>query len=197
MINIHNNSNTVIIIVHEIYGINNHMINICQSLSQKNFDVICPNLLDDEAPFEYSQEELAYRNFIENIGFMNASNQIKNVLLHIKDNYEKVYIVGFSVGATIAWLCSEEDGLDGIVGYYGSQIRNYLGIEPLCPTMLLFPEEEKSFNVDGLIISLEKKNIEVHKFNGQHGFCDPYSQKYNIKSAQKAFNRMVEFFLKH
>lgn len=197
MINIHNKSNTVIIVVHEIYGINKHMISICQSLSQKDFDVICPDLLEKEAPFEYSQEELAYRNFIENIGFTNASDKIKSVLLGIKDNYEKVYIVGFSVGATIAWLCSEEDGLDGIVGYYGSRIRNYLGVDPLCPTMLFFPEKEKSFNVDELVLRLEEKNVEVHKFNGQHGFSDPNSQKYNIKSAQVAFNRMVDFFLKH
>ncbi len=173
------------------------MKNICQLLSEKDFDVICPNLLNQEAPFEYSQEELAYRNFTENIGFVNASEEIKSLLLDIKDKYKKVYIVGFSVGATIAWLCSEEDCLDGIVGYYGSRIRNYVGINPLCPTILFFPEREQTFIVDQLISSLAKKNIEIHKFYGQHGFSDPYSSKYDEKSAQEALNRMVDFLLKH
>ncbi|MBA9027428.1 dienelactone hydrolase [Peribacillus huizhouensis] len=173
------------------------MKNICQLLSEKDFDVICPNLLNQETPFEYSQEELAYRNFTENIGFVNASEEIKSLLLDIKDKYKKVYIVGFSVGATIAWLCSEEDCLDGIVGYYGSRIRNFVGIDPLCPTILFFPEREQTFTVDQLISSLEKKNIEIHKFYGQHGFSDPYSSKYDEKSAQEALNRMVDFLLKH
>ncbi|WP_026583627.1 dienelactone hydrolase family protein [Bacillus sp. J33] len=197
MINIHKRSNTVIIVVHEIYGINRHMKNVCQSLSEKKFDVICPNLLKQEEPFNYSQEEAAYQNFMENIGFTNASDKIKSVVFDMKDKYEKVYIAGFSVGATIAWLCSEVDCLDGIVGYYGSRIRSYLGINPLCPTMLFFPEREQSFHVDELILSLKEKNIEVYKFSGQHGFSDPYSPKYNVNSEYEAYNRMVDFFLKH
>jgi len=197
MINVHIKSDTLIIVVHEIYGINQHMKNICQSLSEKGFDVICPNLLRQEAAFDYSQEEAAYLNFMENIGFTNASDKIKSVLLNNKDKYKKVYIIGFSIGATFAWLCSQEECLDGIVGYYGSRIRNYIEIDPLCPTMLFFPEKEQSFNIDEFISSLEEKNIKIHKFNGQHGFSDPYSPKYNVKSAQLAFGKMVDFFLEH
>lgn len=193
LIYIHNKSKNVIIVVHEIYGINRHMKNFCQLLSAKGFDVICPHLLKREAPFEYSQEEVAYRHFMENIGFTNASDQIKSVLLDIKDKYEKIFIVGFSVGATIAWLCSEVDGLDGMVGYYGSRIRNYLKIIPSCPTLLFFPEREPSFNVEELIFCFKEKNIEIYKFNGQHGFSDPYSPKYNAKSQDEAFSRMVDF----
>ncbi|MFZ7945911.1 dienelactone hydrolase family protein [Neobacillus sp. 19] len=194
MINIHNHSDTAVIVVHEIYGINHHMKHICKLLSEKNVDVICPNLLNQEEPFEYVQEEVAYQNFIENVGFLNASDKIKRIVGEIRDNYKKIYIVGFSVGATIAWLCSEEKGLDGMVGYYGSRIRNYVEICPLCPVMLFFPEKEPSFNVDELITYLEEKNIEIHKCKGQHGFSDPYSQRYNATSAKEAFNKTVDFF---
>lgn len=195
VLNIHSKSNKVIIVIHEIYGINQHMNSICHSLLEQGYDVICPNLLKQEEPFAYSQEKAAYQNFMENIGFKYASDEIKRVVLDCKEKYEKVYIVGFSVGATIAWLCSEIDCLDGIVGYYGSRIRNYLKINPLCPTMLFFPEKEKSFNVDELVLCLQKKDIEIHKFNGQHGFSDPYSPKYNTNSEHEAFNRMVDFLL--
>lgn len=196
MISIHKKSDTVIIVVHEIYGINQHMKNICKSLSEHDFDVICPNLLERETPFDYSQEEIAYRNFMENVGFTNASHKIKSLLLDIKDKYKKVFIIGFSVGATIAWLCSEEKFIDGIVGYYGSRIRNYIEMSPQCPTMLFFPQEEQSFNVDELIPTLDKKNIEIYKFKGEHGFSDSYSPKYNVESAQKTFKEMVNFFMK-
>lgn len=195
MINIQRNSNKLIIVVHEIYGLNQHMMKVCKSLSEIGFDVICPNLLENEAPFDYSIEEAAYRNFMENIGFINARNKIKHIIQEIKHQYEKVFIVGFSVGATVAWLCSEESEIDGIVGYYGSRIRSYLEIEPLSPTLLFFPESEKSFNVDELIPQLEKKNIEIHKLPVEHGFSDLYNSKYNAKSAQESFDIMVDFLL--
>ncbi len=183
--------------VHEIYGKNQHLNDICQALSDMEFDVICPNLLKKEGPFHYSQEEIAYRHFMENIGFTNASNTIKHLIADLKDNYEKMFIVGFSVGATIAWLCSELDCLDGVVGYYGSRIRDYLEINPQCPTMLFFPEEEHSFHVDELIKTLKVKNIRIDKLSGQHGFSDPFSPRYHEKSAQEAFKRMVDFLHKH
>ncbi|WP_342416481.1 dienelactone hydrolase family protein [Paenibacillus sp. FSL R10-2782] len=194
MISIDKKSDTVIVVLHEIYGINQHIQNICRLLSDQGYDVICPNLLGRETPFDYSQEETAYRNFMENVGFTHASYQIESLLSSIRDRYKKVFIVGFSIGATIAWLCSEEKYVDGIVGYYGSRIRNYLEITPQCPTLLFFPQEEPSFNVDELIIALDNSNIRVHKCNGQHGFSDPYSPRYNVHSAQKSFSEMVDFF---
>lgn len=191
---IHTKSDTAIIVIHEIYGINQHMKSFCELLSEQHFDVICPNLLERDTPFDYSQEHLAYHHFMENVGFENALHKIKDVLSDIKNEYKSIYVVGFSVGATVAWLCSEEESIDGVAGYYGSRIRNYVAISPKSPIMLFFPQEEKSFNVDELISTLDKKNIKIYKFSGQHGFSDPYSSKYNEKSAQEAFRQMINFF---
>ncbi|MGQ4681379.1 MULTISPECIES: dienelactone hydrolase family protein [Paenibacillus] len=196
MISIDKKSDTLIVVLHEIYGINQHIQNYCSILSDENYDVICPNLIGKETPFDYSQEEAAYAHFIKNIGFERASYHIESLLLSIQARYKKVFIVGFSIGATIAWLCSKEKYVDGIVGYYGSRIRNYLEITPHCPTLLFFPQEEISFNVDELISALDNHNIRVHKFSGQHGFSDPYSPRYHVHSAQQSFIEMVEFFRK-
>ena len=190
----HTKSDTAIIVIHEIYGINQHMKNFCGFLSKQNFDVICPNLLGRDTPFDYTQEEIAYHHFMENLGFENALHKIKGVISDIKNEYKRIYVVGFSVGATVAWLCSEEESVDAVVGYYGSRIRNFVTILPKSPTMLFFPQEEKSFNVDELISVLDKRKIKIFKFSGQHGFSDPYSSKYNKESAQKAYNQMLLFF---
>lgn len=195
MISIEQKSETVIVVLHEIYGINQHMQHMCRLLSDQGYDVICPDLLGRETPFEYSQEEAAYRNFVENVGFTQAANQIKRMLLDIQNRYEKIFILGFSVGATIAWLCSEEQKVDGIVGYYGSRIRNYLEVNPQCPTLLFFPQEESSFDVDELISTLDNRpNVRVYQCNGQHGFSDPYSSRYQVHSAQTSCNKMLDFF---
>ncbi len=186
-----------IIVVHEIYGINQHMKDFCQSLMEYDFDVICPNLLGKKTSFDYAQEEVSYHHFMVNVGFTTASVMITKTISDLKKKYKKIYVIGFSVGATISWLCSENNDIDGIVGYYGSRIRNNMEITPHCPTLLFFPETEKSFHVDELIAALDKKGAETHKFKGKHGFSDPYSINYHKESAQKAFNIMIQFLLKH
>lgn len=195
MLNIQKNSDTVIIVIHEIYGLSQHIQGYCELLSKQGFNVICPDLLEREMPYDYSQEDAAYRHFLENVGFTGALYKIKDILSDIKDEYQKIFILGFSAGATIAWLCSEEECVDGIVGYYGSRIRNYAELAPRCPALLFFPLEEPSFNVDELIFLLERKNVEVHKFMGEHGFSDPYNSKYHAESAQATVNKMMKFFM--
>lgn len=197
MIQIRKKSDTLIIVIHEIYGINHHMQSFCELISKEGFDVICPNLLERDITFNYSQEEVAYHHFMESIGFTQAQHKIQDTLSDAKGEYQKVFIIGFSVGATVAWLCSKEERIDGIVGYYGSRIRNYVELKPKSPTMLIFPEEEQSFHVDELIANLDNKNIKVYKFSGEHGFSDPYSPRYNVLSAQLAFSKTVDFIIKH
>lgn len=195
MIRIDKKSDTVIIVIHEIYGINEHMRRVCQSLAAQNFNVICPDLLNGDAPFDYSEEDAAYDHFMKNVGFTNAVYKIQNLLLEIEDDYQKVFVVGYSVGATIAWLCSRDKRVDGVVGYYGSRIRDYIDVSPVCPTMLFFPQEEESFNVGELISTLASQSIEVHQYKGKHGFADTYSTSYNPVSAHEAFNELLDFFL--
>ncbi|MFK2825908.1 dienelactone hydrolase family protein [Bacillus sp. B190/17] len=195
MINIRKNSNTLIIVLHEIYGINKHIKGVCQALSDYGFDIFCPNLLEREAPFAYIEEEIAYRYFMNNIGFARAVYKVEELLAERKSEYQKIFIVGFSVGATVAWLCSEKKYINGMVGYYGSRIRDYIEISPQCPVMLFYPEEEISFNVDDFISTLHQMNVQTHKYKGQHGFSDLCSPKYHAESAQKAFNDMINFFV--
>jgi dienelactone hydrolase len=197
MISIQKRSDTAIIVLHEIYGVNQHMQYICKLISEYDFDVFCPNLLEQEMAFDYSEEEKAYRNFMEDVGFEDTLVKIKSLLLGIREKYKNVYLIGFSVGATVAWLCSEEKLVDGIIGYYGSRIRNYMELSPQCPTLLIFPDEEKSFKVNELVAVLDgKQNVEVHQFSGQHGFSDPFSSKYNEQSAKKAFMEMLNYIKK-
>ncbi|WP_339146170.1 MULTISPECIES: dienelactone hydrolase family protein [unclassified Sutcliffiella] len=194
MLKTNKKSDKLIIVVHEIYGINQHMVDLCELLIEQNFDVICPNLLEQEKSFDYSQEVKAYQNFMDNVGFANGLYKVKNILLDNQNGYSKIFIIGFSVGATVAWLCSEEECVDGIVGFYGSRIRDYVNIYPKCPVLLFFPNVEKSFNVDELASTLDKPNINVHIAYGEHGFTDPYSSKYNEELAKNTFRETLHFF---
>lgn len=189
-----NNSDTVILVLHEIYGINQHIQNVCKELAKRNYDIIAPNLLNDRIRFSYDQEEFAYSYFMNKIGFEFALNQIKQILYNLRPQYKKIYMLGYSIGATLAWLCSQTGVCDLVVGFYGSRIRDHLAVKPQCPTLLFFPTEEKCFDVDDLIMKLSKiNNINVKKICGKHGFADKFSKNYSNKSARIASKEALLF----
>lgn len=191
-----NNSDSVIIVLHEIYGINQHIQMVCQKFSMNGYYVICPNLINLSQPFNYALQEEAYQHFMNNIRFNSVVQQVKQLIVQAKDQYRYVYLLGYSIGATIAWLCSDEENMcNGIIGYYGSRIRDYMNITPKCPVLLIFPTEEKSFNVIELADSLEKRDIDVYTLSGKHGFSDPFSKNYCEQSFEKA-ERLVDNFLR-
>ncbi len=190
------NSDIAIIILHEIYGINEHITQVCKQLRKSGYDVICPNILKLNNPFNYSQEDQAYSYFMENIGFSGASNQVKEIIKRIRTKYRKIFLLGFSVGATIAWLCSvDEAKVDGVISYYGSRIRDYIEIEPSCPTLLIMANQEKSTKIHEIIPKVQiKEKVEVHVMFGKHGFADPFSKYYDEELYLKA-RKIVEKFL--
>jgi len=189
-------NNSVIIVLHEIYGINQHIKMVCEKFSMAGYDIICPNLIDLNQPFNYNLQDEAYQHFINKIGFDLASKQVNQLIVQARKQYKYVFLLGYSIGATIAWLCSSEDNMcDGIIGYYGSRIRDYMNITPKCPVLLIFPSEEKSFEVKELVISLKKWNIDVHILRGKHGFSDPFSKNYCTPSFEEA-EILVDSFLR-
>jgi dienelactone hydrolase len=198
MLNYIHHADTIIIVLHEIYGVNQHIIDICEEFSKCGMDVIAPNLLKDKESFRYDQEAIAYQHFMNNIGFERAFTQVKEVLRDVGSKYQNIYVLGYSVGATLAWLCSETGLCDLVIGFYGSRIRDYLAIEPQCPALLFFPAEEKSFDVEDLISHLNGFDaIQIEKLSGKHGFADPFSRNYHKKSSMKAWLEIVSFVKKH
>ncbi|WP_436665959.1 dienelactone hydrolase family protein [Priestia megaterium] len=170
-----------------------------EKLSKLGADIICPNLLSRDISYSYEEEAIAYQNFVQNIGIDEGSKQITNMLIQLKQEYEEVGIMGFSVGATISWLCSENNLCNFVIGCYGSRIRDYVNRSPVCPTLLIFPTKEEAFDVDYLINSLKQKReplLEVKKFHGFHGFMNPFSQTFNKESADQAFQSISDFLKK-
>jgi dienelactone hydrolase len=185
----HKKRENLVIIVHEIYGVNPHMRYFSKLIENLGMDVLCPNLY----PIGISlgeREEDVYKNFFQHVGFQKAASTIKGLIEENRTKYKNIYVVGFSVGATVAWLCSDHEYVSGIICFYGSRIRNYIQMKPTTLTLLLFSNKEKSFNVDSLIKELEKqenKHIHIHLFDAKHGFANPYSKEFCPKAFDASF----------
>lgn len=183
-----------IIILHEIYGINNFILEICNYYKEQGFDVFCPNMIQRKC-FLYSEVEEAYQYFFNSNGF-GYYKKIEDLISKLKLTYDKVFIIGFSVGATIAWRCCEYPDCDGIICCYGSRIREYMSLQPSNHMLLLFAEHD-SFDVDIVIEQLkEKANIDLHILPASHGFMDHYSNCFNKEQAEMAEMHIRQFLNK-
>lgn len=186
-----NNNKRAIIILHEIYGINKFIEAICAEYYNLGYDIYCPDMHKGNC-FSYSESFKAYDYFINGAGF-DFYKAIEKLLIRLKTIYDKVFILGFSVGATIAWRCCESVGCDGVICYYGSRIRDYLTHQPACPVLLLFAELD-SFDVDNVVKQLQgKSHVEIYKLQAQHGFMDQYSNCFNGEQARISKEHVINF----
>lgn len=193
MLEYRNGADAAVIVIHEIYGVNRHIETVASQLTAAGCDVYCPDLLGRSA-YAYAEEALAYRHFHEQVGFARARAAIDALAGQLRPAYRRLYLVGYSVGATVAWLCSQTGLYTGVAGYYGSRIRDYPGILPGCPVLLLFPRREAAFDVAGLAATLTaKEGVEAHVFDGDHCFADPYGPHYHAQAAAEAFARLAAF----
>lgn len=188
-------SDTAVFVLHEIYGLNQHILDFCKDMAQYGFDVYAPDLLGNGQVFNEEQEEAAYQYFMKQPGFEAAVRKVSASINGKRSAYRKIIIIAFSVGATTAWLCSREAGLcDGVVCFYGSRIRDYLELKPECPVLLFYPEKEKAFEVSEVVSILnEKEGVNARQLQGEHGFANPFSVHYNEQSAQAAEKETIGF----
>ena len=188
-----NDNKTAIIVLHEIYGVNNFILDVCQQYHLEGHDVFCPNLLSIEGAFSYLEESEAYSSFLDTVGF-DAFEKINLIASDLKMTYSKVFLIGFSVGATIGWRCSESAIYDGVICCYGSRIRDYLTVQPQCPMLLVFAKYD-SFDVEAIKVKLQNRdNVAVEISEASHGFIDVFSKNYN-RSEAKVFEQLRKAFL--
>ena len=112
-----------IILLHEIYGVNRFMDAQRQKYEKLGLAVFCPDFYNGRV-FGYDETENAYPYFYEQVGLDSYCRVWKQVDA-LRTQYEKVYLLGFSVGATLAWRCSKNPNCAGAIACYGSRIRNF------------------------------------------------------------------------
>ena len=93
--------------------------------------------------------------------------------------------IAFSAGASAAWraqLLTGNTHLKKLIGFYPSQIRNYLALDAKVPCEFIFPASESHFNVDEVIKALSTKaDVKCYKTNFLHGFMNEYSTNFNAQ----------------
>lgn len=180
-----------VIILHEIYGVNDHITETAARLAASGMTAYCPDLLG--TVYGYDREEDAYARYMAQSGFPAAGRRVNELAGSLAGRHRRIYLLGYSAGATVAWLCSAGGGYAGIVGYYGSRIRDYEDVTPDCPVLLIFSRSERSFAVEAAGRLGAKGGVTVEVVGADHGFADRHSPRYDEAAAAAAWRRTAAF----
>lgn len=158
--------NKTVILIHEIYGITDSLLRLQTALEARGLRVVLPSLY--KSGYSGRDENEAYKRFYSEVGINAGLQMIDGIIEQNRDS--KICLVGFSVGAAIAWLFSADRRVHSVTGFYGSRIREHLEINPAVQTNLFFCREKK-FDIMPMVSVLQKKkNVSVKIIEGEHGF---------------------------
>ena len=96
---------------------------------------------------------------------------------------EPAYIIGFSVGASAAWLYSASADCNpnsAATLFYGSRVRDYSSLVPRISITAVFAETESSFSPEQLAQIIARDNVHPTIEPGTfHGFMNPNSSNFS------------------
>ncbi len=164
------------VVVSDIFGRTKALERLCARLAGE-YEIIDPYAGKE---MRFDDEARAYEYFMETIGLNGYAERLQGYLAGCK---KEIVIIGFSVGASAIWRISEsldEKRVKKVVGFYGSQIRHGLTIEPSVEVDLYLPASEPTFSVADLADRLtEKSKVRIHRTPYLHGFMNELSVNFN------------------
>lgn len=126
------NCQASIVIVQEIFGVNQHIQKVCEEYSAKGYFCIAPAIFDrleKKVDLNYDKEGADKgKDLKSRIPLIGALRDI-SAACSFASKAQKVGILGFCYGGTLSWVSAASMGLilewnpiQAAVGYYGSQI---------------------------------------------------------------------------
>ena len=192
-----------VVIVQEIFGVNQHIRNVSDGYAEDGYAVIAPALFDRvERGYQtgYAQADIERGRAVR--GKLSIEDAVKDVRAAVNALVTeglKVGVVGYCFGGTLAWLAATRiDGVAAAVGYYGGGIADTANEQPKCATMLHFGETDASIPKEHYekVMTLHPK-LPVFVYPAGHGFSCDERASYHAPSAKQARERTIEFLQKH
>jgi carboxymethylenebutenolidase len=198
----------VVIVLHEVFGVNEDIRLTCCELAGKGFIAIAPELfwrqdrgvdLGTSSQAEWRKGLELYAHYDRNVGVrdvvatMCAARQLEGAS-------GKVGLLGFCLGGLMTYLTAARHRPDAAVAYHGGDTEKYLSeLGGLVAPLLMHLGEEDEFISKAAQAQIKaalakKPNAAVYSYPGQrHAFSRHNGAHYNAAAATLANGRTSEF----
>ena len=190
-----------LVLVQEIFGITEHIRELCDEYAADGYEVLAPALFDREHPgFEADYTGDGFARAVQLARELHPFDlSLADVQTCIDTLGERgpVFVVGYCYGGSVAWFASTRmRGVAAASGYYGSLIPDAAGEEPKVPVILHFGRFDTGIPMEGVekVIAKDWPNATVHVYEAGHGFNSDRRKDHHEPSADLAKARTLELF---
>lgn len=195
-------SNKALVVIQEIFGVNGHIKGLCDRFAEDGYLCIAPALFDRArkgVELDYSEDSVAAgRALKDDMGWDRPMLDVE-AAVDALEGADKVGVIGYCWGGSLAWLAACRLEVDAAVGYYGGQIIQYVAETPHCPTLLHFGTKDSGIpSSDVSEIRDTHPDVAIHLYEGaQHGFSCDERGSYDEDAATLARERSMAHFTRH
>ena len=210
-----------VILIEEIWGLNDHIKAICNRLAGEGFHVVSPNLLADtsiedhvdhdlmEGLFDPERRSAVQPRLREIMSPINAPEFANTALAKLHATYEhvrekagdRIAVMGFCFGGSYSYqLAVNEPRLKAAIPFYGHASTDVAELGRIkCPVLSFYGEQDA--NLMGQLPEL-KANMKtagvtfeavVYPNCGHAFFNDTNRFAYNAEAAKDAWSKTLEF----
>lgn len=197
-----------LVLVQEIFGINDHIRGVADGYAKDGFLVIAPALFDRferGVELKYEGEDAKRANeFWKKLNPDIALIDIAAAYDEARKAEKGIGVLGYCFGGLMSWLTATRGETlkmqpSCCVGYYPGGIEKYAKEEPSCPVLLNFGADDTHIGKDQVeAVRSAHPEVEIFVYEGAgHGFnCDARSS-YNPQAATLARERTLRFLKTH
>jgi carboxymethylenebutenolidase len=192
-----------LVVIQEIFGVNNHMRNVCARFVREGYAVVAPALFDRTqrgVELGYTPEDVARgRELRTQVPAEGTMHDVEAAAAALPPGAKRG-IVGYCWGGTVAWWgATRSTTFSAANGWYGGGVMAARHETPNCPVELHFGDKDHSIPLEDVeAIKAAQPGVGVFVYpNAQHGFgCDERAS-YSKADAELAWGRTLTFFGKH
>ena len=189
-----------VVVIQEVFGVNQHIRDVCERFSQSGYDALAPSLFDRLEPgvqLGYSTEDVDKgRDLRSRLEWNDALNDTLASISYLAQS-GPVAVVGFCYGGAIAWLAASTPHARMAVCYYGSYIHQFRDQHPQCPVLLHFGALDSIIpleNVEDIRAENTEANPDICIYpDAGHGFNCDLRDSFHGPSAELAWQRTLDF----
>ena len=191
-----------LVLVQEIFGVTEHIRELCDEYAEDGYEVLAPALFDREHPgfaADYSGPDFNRAVLLarELHPFPLSMADTQTCIDALKDK-GPVFAVGYCYGGSVAWeAASALTGLAATAAYYGSLVPTmFIDHAPKVPAIAHFGRFDGGIPMDGVEALIAKAHplAQILVYEAGHGFNSDRRKDYHEDSADLARERTLALF---
>ena len=191
-----------LVLIQEIFGITDHIRDLCDEYAADGYEVLAPALYDREHPgFEADYTGPDFERAVELARklhpFELSVADAQTCVDALKDK-GPVFMTGYCYGGSVTWaVAGISDDLAAASSYYGSVVPTlYADQVPKCATIAHFGRYDAGIPMEGVdaLIAKAHPTAQIFVYDANHGFNSDRRKDYHAESSALARERTLGLF---